>query len=203
MTKEAAKFYSRGAQEFAENHSIQRTADAYLELLDRFADKLGNQAKVLDAGCGPGADVKYMDQKGLNPVGIDLSSEMIQEARERVDADFRVMDVSDMDFEDESFEGVWCNTVLIFFEPAKMEEVIGELSRVLKTGGTLYVGLKRGEGSFRREKYGSEITQHLISKEEATKMLEEKGVAVENVVVNETDQEFDFLNIFARKRSHD
>lgn len=37
--------------------------------------------RVLDLGCGPGRDSLYFKQRGLNPVCVDISPEMIRLCR--------------------------------------------------------------------------------------------------------------------------
>jgi SAM-dependent methyltransferase len=52
---------------------------------DRFIGRLGDGAKVLDLGCGPGRPVaQYMVQRGLRVTGVDSSSTMISFCRDRL-----------------------------------------------------------------------------------------------------------------------
>jgi SAM-dependent methyltransferase len=50
---------------------------------DRFIDRLGKGAKVLDLGCGPGRPVAgHMVENGLRVIGVDSSPTMISFCRE-------------------------------------------------------------------------------------------------------------------------
>ncbi|AOV94345.1 hypothetical protein AQV86_00270 [Nanohaloarchaea archaeon SG9] len=180
MTERPEKFYSKGAEQFAEKYSIEKMPEAYTDLLDTFTEKIGN-GKALDAGCGPGRDTEYLTEKGLDATGVDLAEGMIKHAKENKKGHFRVMDIKNLEFQDKKFEGVWCNTVMHFFPPEEMQEVLKELKRVLKDEGTLYASFKIGEGTFIRERYGSEVKQYLISEEKARKLLEEKGLEIKQV----------------------
>ena len=174
------EFYSRGAEKFAEKYSMKNMPQAYKDLLDIFAEK-EEKGKVLDAGCGTGRDIEYLTEIGLDVKGIDLAEGMIQHAKKNKKGKFQKMDVRDLEFNNEEFEGIWCNTVIHFFPKEEMSEVLDEFKRTVKPGGTLYVSFKIGGGTFIRERYGSEVKQYLIPEEKARKMLEDKGLKIEKV----------------------
>jgi ubiquinone/menaquinone biosynthesis C-methylase UbiE len=180
MTERPEQFYSEGAKQFAEKYSIQEMPEDYIQLLDKFAEKVG-KGKVLDAGCGPGRDTEYLTEKGLDVTGIDLAEGMIEHAKDNKKGLFKKMDIRDLEFEDNNFEGIWCNTVMHFFPPEQMPEILDELKRVLKDEGVFYISFKIGEGTFMRERYGSEVKQYLIPEKRARKMLEEKGLQIKDV----------------------
>src|SRR5690348_14368613 len=48
---------------------------------DRFAAMLPPGARVLDLGCGPGIQTAWLRERGLRPVGGDLSTGMLEQAR--------------------------------------------------------------------------------------------------------------------------
>lgn len=180
MTERPEKFYSKGAEQFAEKYSIEEMPEDYIQLLDKFAEKTG-QGKVLDAGCGPGRDTEYLTEKGLDVTGIDLAEGMIEHAKDNKKGLFKKMDIRDLEFEDNNFEGIWCNTVMHFFPPEQMPEILDELKRVLKDEGVFYISFKIGEGTFMGQRYGSEVKQYLIPEKKARKMLEEKGLQIKDV----------------------
>lgn len=180
MTEKPEKFYSKGAEQFAEKYSLEEMPQDYMDLLDSFVKRVG-QGKVLDAGCGPGRDTEYFTEQGLEAEGVDLAEGMIEHAEENKKGIFHVMDIKNLEFPKKEFAGVWCNTVMHFFPPEEMQEVLEELKRVLKDGGTFYVSFKIGEGTFIRERYGSEVKQYLISEEKARRMLEDQGLSIEKI----------------------
>src|SRR3990167_11550934 len=72
-----------------------------LDQLEKFVSlvKRGGGNKVLDLGCGSGIQSKQLFQAGLKVVGLDLSPEMVQEAKSRIPkAQFVVQDMTKMDF---------------------------------------------------------------------------------------------------------
>lgn len=95
--------------------------------------------RVLEVGVGTGLSLP--DYKpSLEIVGIDLSREMLEKARERVAEDglsnvtgLHEMDAGDLKFADESFDTVAAMYVMTVVPDP--EKVMKELARVCKTGG--------------------------------------------------------------------
>ena len=66
-------------------------------LLNRFAEEARGRGLVADIGCGPGHVARYLHDRGVSIVGIDLSSAMITcAARLNPGLDFRVGDMRDL-----------------------------------------------------------------------------------------------------------
>jgi phosphatidylethanolamine/phosphatidyl-N-methylethanolamine N-methyltransferase len=107
----------------------------------RHAVQVLNQSRgrVLEVGVGTGLSLPDY-QRHLEVVGIDLSPEMLEKARERVNeasldhvTGLHEMDASDLKFADESFDSVVAMFVMtVVPEP---EKVMRELARVVKPGG--------------------------------------------------------------------
>ncbi|ROP32937.1 ubiquinone/menaquinone biosynthesis C-methylase UbiE [Couchioplanes caeruleus] len=95
--------------------------------------------RLLDAGCGAG-DVARELATAVAPdgeiVALDYSEATLAAARTRhVSGDITYVpgDVCALDFDDESFDGVWCERVLQHVDDA--DTAVGELARVTRTGG--------------------------------------------------------------------
>lgn len=99
----------------------------------RFAGKT-----VLDLGCGVGNDLARFAKAGAIVTGIDLAEHSIQLARDNfrfrgLEGEFMQMNGEALSFPDNSFDAVFCHTVLHFTpDPAAM---IAQIHRVLKPGG--------------------------------------------------------------------
>jgi len=92
--------------------------------------------RCLDVGCGDGqAAVAWMNGRGSEYVGVDVSEEAVARARS-IGLDARhIEDASALPFEPNSFDVVVCLEVLEhLFAPA---EAATEILRVLKPGGVL------------------------------------------------------------------
>jgi SAM-dependent methyltransferase len=102
-------------------------------------------AKVLEAGCGVGAQTVILVENSPDAIltSIDLSAESLATAQEtlvtlgRTEIEFRVADIFDLPFADESF-----NHVFVCFVLEHLADPVGALRalrRVLKRGGSITV----------------------------------------------------------------
>jgi demethylmenaquinone methyltransferase/2-methoxy-6-polyprenyl-1,4-benzoquinol methylase len=108
----------------------------------------GPQDTVLDVATGTGAVARELiRQKGCRVVGVDVTPEMLAEARRRLGPDVRLVEASAerLPFGDGSFDGLTFTYLLRYVaDPAA---TIRELARVVRPGGTiasLEFGLPRG-----------------------------------------------------------
>jgi len=99
--------------------------------------------RILDVGCGTGVNVlaisKLVGTAG-KVVGIDNSPAMLAIARDKASAEnieYRLMAVEEVDFADNSFDGVVCTQVLGYV--ADPVPVIRSLLRVVKPTGRVFV----------------------------------------------------------------
>lgn len=118
-------------------------------MLDRFLSLVGAPGGVLDAGCGAGRDVLAMAKRGMEAVGIDLSTAMIEEAKERVpDRVFRRMDMRSLKYPPETFAGVWACASIHHLPLLHAARSLREFERVLKPGGILSLSVEEGQGEY-------------------------------------------------------
>lgn len=94
--------------------------------------------RILDLACGQGVFCRALAKLGVKVCGVDLSPELIRMARRHSqdDADYQVADARALDgMADQSFDASVC--LLAIQNMDDLEKVVGELSRVTKTGGRL------------------------------------------------------------------
>lgn len=108
----------------------------YLPQVVDFNGYAGQQ--VLDVGCGVGNDLSRFRRGGAIVTGIDIAPHSIELARNNfaqrgLEGDFLVMNGEKMTFPDDTFDVVYCHTVLHF--TPRPEKMIAEIRRVLKPGG--------------------------------------------------------------------
>jgi ubiquinone/menaquinone biosynthesis C-methylase UbiE len=90
--------------------------------------------RVLDVACGPGYAAAAAAVRGASPVGLDFSSEMVEEARGRYrNLDFRTGDAEQLPFENPEFDAVVLNFGMLHL--ARPERALEEAYRVLHPGG--------------------------------------------------------------------
>jgi ubiquinone/menaquinone biosynthesis C-methylase UbiE len=114
--------------------------DALIDLCHITKDK-----SVLDVGCGVGVTPAYIARTvGCKVVGVDIKSKMVERSEERAQregaadlTEFKVADAQDLPFEDNLFDAVITESVIVLAEDK--HKAVGEFARVTKPGG--YVGL--------------------------------------------------------------
>ena len=118
------------------------------QLLDRFLQLIeASNLRILDIGCGNGKDTAYLMVQGATVVGIDYSSKMLQEAKKHVQNDvFHLMDMRNLEFPNNTFDGVWANGCIYHVPKVEFGQVLKEVTRVLKPVGVFSFNAKAGTG---------------------------------------------------------
>ena len=110
-----------------------------------FASSVDLKGKaVLDAGCGPGGKTLFYASKGCSSiVGVDLDPVRVGHAQRYLskhpapNVSFMVGDLSKLEFPSDSFDIIFLNDVFEHVARPLLEEVLRELKRVLKPGGSI------------------------------------------------------------------
>jgi len=144
VRQEAEAAYNQIAEEYAIRH--REMPPRIAELGERFLGYLTPGARILDAGCGPGRDMAWMETQGFSVTGIDISSGMVAQARERVHGQVWQMDMCHLSFPEASFEGVWCSAALLHVQQAQAPEALRQMRRVLIPQGVLFLSMLEGDG---------------------------------------------------------
>ena len=100
----------------------------------------GRPLRLLDAGCGTGANLAHVRSGSRGPgfvCGVDLSPDALRYCRRRGLSALARGSVTSLPFADGAFDLVTCHDVL-YTVPDDVE-AIGELARVLSPGGLLYL----------------------------------------------------------------
>jgi len=104
--------------------------------------ELGPDDRLLDVGCGPGVAVREAAPLVSRAVGIDLSPEMIDQARKIArdlpNAEFEVGDSEHLPFPDGEFTAVLCTTSIHHYPHPG--DAVREMARVLAPGGRIAIG---------------------------------------------------------------
>ena len=150
--------YDRLAKQYAD-HIADELQNKPLDrqLLDRFAERVKDAGLVCDMGCGPGHIARYLRAHGVAVCGIDLSAEMLQQARAlNPDIEFRQGNMLSLEIEDETFAGMTAFYSLIHIPREEVIKALTELKRVLRSGGLLLLSFHIGDETMHVEELWGE-----------------------------------------------
>lgn len=136
------KYWGKRSMSFME----QRRQELHSSIADRWLLEIQRllpekkAGKILDVGCGSGFFPILLAMKGYSVTGVDLSPEMIENAKnlareEGASCRFHVMDAEKLDFADATFDVVISRNLTWTLPNA--EKAYQEWRRVLKQGGIL------------------------------------------------------------------
>lgn len=160
--KNIQKAYDEWAEIYDSNKNPTRDLN-YQTIRKAQLDLAGK--KVLEIGCGTGLNTEYLAQHAEKVIAVDISEEMLQKARQRVDADnvyFETADITKNWQFSESFDSVVANLVLGHIED--LSHVFAEAYRILNPKGKLYIAelhpykqLQNSQAKFISQKTGEEV----------------------------------------------
>lgn len=105
-----------------------------------------NSMKLLDIGAGTGIYGQIFKKAGFDVTCIDISPKMIQSCEEK-GLNAIVMDLSNLNFKEESFDTVWSMNSLLHIPNNDIERVLVNIKEVLKNEGIFYFGIYGGYDS--------------------------------------------------------
>ncbi len=121
------------------------------------------EAHVVDIGCGNGSLVHQIRQAGyMHVVGVDVSAEQVELARERSLDDIIQADLLEwLDTTDERFDAVVAVDLIEHFDPADVLDALDRVWRVLVPGGRVIIRTPNAEGPFGARYRYSDLTHGL------------------------------------------
>lgn len=102
--------------------------------------------EVLDFGCGLGRHAIYFAKQGFHVSAFDLSTVGTENLRkwsnsEKLSIDIKVADMLKLPYKDNSFDAIFAYHVVSHTDSKGMEQILKEISRVLKVNGEIYISL--------------------------------------------------------------
>ena len=119
------------------------TEDSFY-LLERWKNL--NYSKFLDLGCGLGRHSIQFAKAGFVVSSIDLSETAIERLRINAKENCVVVnaisgDMANLPYKDESFDCLLAYHVISHTDTSGIKQIIGEIKRVVKKGGEIYITL--------------------------------------------------------------
>ncbi|PXW37898.1 pimeloyl-CoA biosynthesis protein BioC [Klebsiella oxytoca] len=125
-----AAAFGRAAEHYSQHDELQRiSASLLLEQLN-----VKTFSEVLDAGCGPGSISRYWREAGSQVTALDLSVDMLAQAR-RGECAHRYIegDIEALPLAESSVDLAWSNLAVQWCD--NLAAAINELYRVVRPGG--------------------------------------------------------------------
>lgn len=123
--------YENQCMHQAQLHALTTVIDQQIDIKDK---------TILDFGCGSGRWVEFFCNLGAKYIGVDISEEMIELSKSRYpDNSFITLKDHKIPLETDSCDFVFSIAVIHHNRPAQQEEMLGEIARILKPGGYLFL----------------------------------------------------------------
>ncbi len=147
--------YDIVAKEYAEAFSGEHEKKPKdREMLERFAQEVGDRRPVWDLGCGPGQTTKYLNNLGIKISGLDLSEKILEQARSlHPEIPFHKGNILNLEFEYDSIAGVVAFYAIIHFTEKQVEKACREVFRVLQPGGIFLLTFHIGKETIHVEEF--------------------------------------------------
>ncbi len=130
--------YSRG-------HTPKYPYESVISFVFGYApkDRPREEVRILETGFGTGNNLWFAAREGFDVAGVEVSPSAVAFARERfardgLRGDLRVGSFTELPFEDESFDLVIDRGALTCVGREAQKRAIGEIRRVLRTGGKFH-----------------------------------------------------------------
>ena len=190
MDKDLAKLrssYDLVSQEYADRiYAELEHKPLDRKLLDRFAALMQGAGMVCDMGCGPGQIARYLSDRGVSVVGVDLSSVMIQTAQKlNPDIEFRQGNMMALDIENGAWAGIAAFYSIIHIPRPLAVPALKELNRVLQPSGLLLMSFHRGSGVVHKDEWWGkpvDVDAFFFEREEMEQYMISAGFEIEEVI---------------------
>jgi SAM-dependent methyltransferase len=159
------------------------------QLLDRFAARVQGPGPVCDLGCGPGHVARYLHERGVPVIGIDLSPAMLEQARHlNPGIEFRRGNMLSLDPEDAAWGGIAAFYSIIHVPRTEIAVALEEMKRVLRPGGPLLLAFHVGDETVHLDEWWGQpvsLDFRFFRPEEMADFLRRAVFEVEEIVERE------------------
>jgi ubiquinone/menaquinone biosynthesis C-methylase UbiE len=175
------------------------------KLLDRLANSLSKDAKILDLGCGTGIPFdKYLVELGFKLTGVDFASNHIISARKNVpNATFIKSDFSKLDFGIQKFDAIIAFYSIFHIPREEQQELFKKMNSLLVDGGLILVTLATSDSEDINENWtGAPMAWSQYSPTKYKVMLTQAGfiIAHDEYEGQPSDAEYHWW-VLARKKN--
>jgi SAM-dependent methyltransferase len=122
-------------------------------------------SRILDLGCGVGRNMIYFAERGFEMYGLDFSPYAIERAKQRLEeaklrADLQIGGMAEqLPYPDGFFDAVLSVRALHHADVATIQNIVGEVHRVTRHGGYVYVQVPMIEKVLKYVEQGGEFSE--------------------------------------------
>lgn len=193
----------QGYDKIAKEYSDWRRTFTNRKQLEEFAVLLPKNARVLDVGCGAGIPVaQFLVEIGCDVLGIDLSEKILEMAKINVpQAKFVKKDMTDLDFPENSFDGLTAFYSIIHVLRTKHGKLFQDFYRILKPDAPMLVSLGRDEWEATEDYHGAKMFWSHYAPEKSLKIIKAAGFDIVSEKFVEDGGEIHYWIIAKKKES--
>ena len=201
--------YDRVSAEYAARFGDEMSYKPFDRLmLDWLIAKVSSRGPICDMGCGPGQIARYLQGRGAPACGIDLSPEMVIQARRlNPEIPFQQGDMLALTgVRDETLGGIAAFYSLIHIPRERMVGAMTELKRVLRPGGVLLASFHIGQQVVHLDEWWGQpvsVDFMFLERPEMKGFLQEVGFELEEAVERDPYPDVEHQSrrayLFARK----
>jgi SAM-dependent methyltransferase len=179
--------YDLVADEYARRISDELRHKALdCRLLDRFAESVRNSGIACDLGCGPGHLARYLQGRGIQVCGMDLSTGMVERARRlNPGIEFNQGDMRTLPVRDNTWAGIAAFYAIVHLPLPDLDRSLREMMRVLAPGGRLLLSFHIGEDTAQIEdlwESGAALEFHFFRVSTVRGSIERAGFEIEEII---------------------
>jgi ubiquinone/menaquinone biosynthesis C-methylase UbiE len=188
MNEDLKNSYDRVAEDYAEQFRGEMEKKPFdRKMLDWLGEKVGDKGIICDMGCGPGQIAGYLHGLGGEVCGVDLSTMMVERARElNPDIKFQQGDLLALtEVADNSYGGVAAFYSIVHVPRPQVIQALRELKRVLRPGGVLLLTFHLGQEIIHMDEWwGKAVSLDFIffDREEMKGYLTAAGFELQEVI---------------------
>lgn len=162
--------------------ALQETSRPWWE---EFARHLHKGCQILDLGCGSGIPARFLSNRGLRVVGVDVSGDMVRLARKQdPQGIFFCAEMDEIHWPIYSFHGACSFFSLLHLPKKKARKLVKNVHEWLRPGGIFAVTLVEGDGEGLCENFmnkGVPVYLSYYKQTEFWDMLKGAGFVVEDM----------------------
>jgi len=196
LSIEAKEAWDIIAPRWIDNWLNRELEEWQIEERNSFTRYLKDNDTILILGSGPGVNLRYFKNNGLNVVGIDLSKVMLECIKDEL---IVYGDIVNLPFKDNTFDGIWCCSTLKYFPYSILTKILIEVKRILKEDGYAFLGFEDGTGNRINNKFSIDMVEYLYSEERLRKYFNDLSLEVLEIQLY-TEWSTDYINFIIKKR---